>query len=240
MLSGKELQHTGSVKWESLVPNSWMVSAWSPKRWNFTVWRLNILNNRLCWISDGKAPAESVSCKFGTDWVSFLSCRLFRAAVSSCLSSLVANDGQVFLTKERNSRPRRAVSESSIFRVRSMCMQSLARVCQCSQVNISLRIDVLCGSGSSPSNTGITHCWTREVKILGFLESIEGNATNLQDVFIIMCRKFFQLWYVGREPSNHIAAKAWHQPEAADMAKINNDRCWWCRRHCLLTIHFHN
>ena len=83
-------------------------------------------------------------------------CRRLRASTSR-RSSLVSKAGHVCLLKVRKLEPMRTVKSSNILSVSSVCMRSLAIPCQCAQKKSKRKTARLCGSGRSPSKTGIAH-----------------------------------------------------------------------------------
>ena len=86
----------------------------------------------------------------------FASCQMH--ALYSLGSSWVTKDVQVLSWKSLSFTLIEAVTPLKISRVKSWCIQSLARPCQWAATKRRSRILVLWGSGSRPSKTGIKHC----------------------------------------------------------------------------------
>ena len=86
----------------------------------------------------------------------FLSARRWRASVSRG-NSLVSKTLQVVVAKWRSFAPITVVTPSNTSRVWSVCIRSFANPCQLQHVNRSVTMVELCGSGRSPSKTGIEH-----------------------------------------------------------------------------------
>ena len=78
-------------------------------------------------------------------------------AVASFGSSVVENAEQVIALKRRSSQPSNVVTDSMRVRVDSVWIRSLASACHSARRNNRVITISLCGSGSSPSKTGIAH-----------------------------------------------------------------------------------
>jgi hypothetical protein len=120
--------------------------------WSFDAVRLPDVD----WAVD--APwSTDVDVPFEADlFFCFWSSRRLRASASR-LSSRVSKAAHVLAMNARNSAPSLTVISSRMRSVLSVWVRSFAKPCQCAQVNRSRRIELLWGSGSRPSKTGIIH-----------------------------------------------------------------------------------
>lgn len=89
----------------------------------------------------------------------FAAFALFRRALACCSpgNSLVEYASQVEDAKDRMLWPRRCVAVRREAKVESVCIRSFAMPCQKAKLNNKSRTNLLCGSGSKFSNTGIAH-----------------------------------------------------------------------------------
>ena len=91
------------------------------------------------------------------DWPPCLAVFSLCRASASRFNSFVLNCGHMLALNVRSNLPTIVVSLSRMASVTSLCMRSFASPCQCAKWKSSWSIAELCGSGRSPSNTGIEH-----------------------------------------------------------------------------------
>jgi len=87
-----------------------------------------------------------------------LAARRRTRAASSLGSRVVLYCEHVLLVKWRSCRPSSFVCDRRDLRVNSVCFLSFAYACHVARSKARSRITLLCGSGNSPSRTGIQHC----------------------------------------------------------------------------------
>ena len=128
-------------------------------------------------------------------------------ALVSCSNSLVSKTLKVVVAKWQSFALITVVTPSNTSRVWSVYIHSFANPCQLQHVNRSIMMVELCGSGRSPSKTGIEH-YTCHSQIRYSSDKRPQGWTYLQKILKIMSCKFLQFRDISGESPDSITSKS--------------------------------